>query len=155
MTPARRSKKRSRGAHVDELDALVAPERLDDLLALALAHQPGVDEHARELRTDGLVHERGGDGRVDAAGEAADDPFGADLVADRVDRRLDDRGHRPGRPAAARVVEEVLEHLLPVRRVHHLGVELHAVDASIAVLERGRGRVGRGRGDDEPVRGRA
>ena len=74
------------GAHVDELDALVAAERLDDLIALALAHEAGVDEHARELRPDRLVHERGRDRGVDAAGQAADDPLGADLRADRVDR---------------------------------------------------------------------
>ena len=104
------------GPDVDELDALMAVERLDDLVALALAHQPGVDEHARELRADRLVHERGGHGRVDAAGQAADDPSAADLGAHRVDLLLDDRAHRPRRRAAARVVEEVLEHRLAVRR---------------------------------------
>ena len=60
-------------------------ERLDDLVALALAHQPGVDEHARELRADGPVHERGGDRRVDAAGQRADHPAVADLGPDRGD----------------------------------------------------------------------
>jgi hypothetical protein len=34
---------------VDELDALVALEGLHHLLALAEAHEAGVDEHAREL----------------------------------------------------------------------------------------------------------
>ena len=43
--------------------------------------------------------------------------------------------------AAAHVVEEVLEDLLAVRRVHHLGVELHAVDPPLGVLEGGDGRV--------------
>ena len=62
------------GVDVDQLDALVAAERLDDLLALALAHQPGVDEDARELGADGPVDERGGDRRVDAAGQPADGP---------------------------------------------------------------------------------
>ena len=66
---------------MDELDALVAVERLDDLVALALAHQPGVDEHARELRSDRPVHQGGGDGGVDASGQGADDPSVADLAA--------------------------------------------------------------------------
>ena len=62
------------GPHVDELDAEVALERLDDLVALVLAHEAGVDEHAGELVADGLVHERGGHGGVDPAGETADGP---------------------------------------------------------------------------------
>ena len=40
------------GVDVDQLDAHVAAERLDDLLALALAHQAGVDVDARELMPD-------------------------------------------------------------------------------------------------------
>ena len=73
------------GPHVDELDAEVAPEGLDHLLALVLAHEAGVDEHARELGADRLVHEGGGDGGVDAAGQAADGPAGADLGPHRLD----------------------------------------------------------------------
>ena len=46
---------------------MVAAERLDDLLALALAHQAGVDVDARQLVADRPVHERRGDRRVDAA----------------------------------------------------------------------------------------
>ena len=49
------------GVDVDELDALMPPKRLDDLLGFALAHQSGVDEHARELGPDGAMHEGGGD----------------------------------------------------------------------------------------------
>ena len=46
---------------------------IDDGLALALAQQPVVDEHAGELAADGLVEEGGGHGRIDAAAEAEDD----------------------------------------------------------------------------------
>ena len=62
------------GVDVDQLDAHVAPERLDDLLALVLAHQPGVDVDARELVTDRAVHERRRDRRVDAAATARRSP---------------------------------------------------------------------------------
>ena len=79
MTPVEALEEAVGRPHVDELDALVAPEGLDDLLALVLAHEAGVDEHAGELGPDGLVHQRGGDRGVDAAGEAADQPAVADL----------------------------------------------------------------------------
>ena len=85
VTPGEALEEPVGGPHVDELDALVAAEGLDDLLALALAHEAGVDEHAGELGADGLVHEGGGHRRVDAAGQAADDPPVADLRADGLD----------------------------------------------------------------------
>ena len=76
----------------------------------------------------------------------------ADLRADLGDGVLDDRHVRPRRPAAGRVVEERLQHLLAALGVRDLGVELHAVDAAVAVLERGdRHRVG-ARGDREARR---
>ena len=135
--------------HVDQVDVELAAERLLDLLGLALAQQTGVDEHARELVADRLVHERGGDRRVDAAGETADHPLAADLRPDLGDRLLDDRGVRPRRPAAAHVVQERLEHLLAALGVHDLGMELHAVDGAVAVLERGDRGAGRRRRDAE------
>ena len=50
---------------------------------------------------------------------------------------------RPRRPAARRVEQERLQDLLAALGVRDLGVELHAVDAAVAVLERGdRDRVG-------------
>ena len=80
VTPGQALEEPVAGPHVDELDALVAAEGLDDLFALALAHEAGVDEHAGELRPDGPVHECGRDRRVDAAGQAADQPLVADLL---------------------------------------------------------------------------
>ena len=76
----------------------------------------------------------------------------ADLGADLVDRLLDDRRVRPRRPAAAHVEQERLEHLLAALGVRDLGVELHAVDAAVAVLERGDRRARCRRGDDEARR---
>ena len=49
VTPGERVEEAVAGVDVDQLDAHVAPEGLDDLLALVLAHQPGVDVDAREL----------------------------------------------------------------------------------------------------------
>ena len=70
--------------HVDERHAEVPAERLLDLFGLALAQQPGVDEHARQLVADRPVDEQRRDGRVDAAGERAEHLGPPDLGADRV-----------------------------------------------------------------------
>ena len=53
--------------HVHEIDLELAPERLLHLLGLVHPQQAGVDEDAREPVAHRLVHEGGGDGRVDAA----------------------------------------------------------------------------------------
>ena len=53
------------------------------------------------------------------------------------------------RLAAADVVEEAAQQRLTVGRVDDLGVELHAVDAALDVLEHGDGRLGRAGRDAE------
>ena len=59
---------------VDERNIVVAAEQADDLLGLALAQQAVVDEDAGQLVADRLVDQHGRDRRIDAAGQAADDP---------------------------------------------------------------------------------
>ena len=76
----------------------------------------------------------------------------ADLLADRVDLLLDDVDHRPGLPAARDVVQEVLEDVLAVLGVHHLGVPLDAGEPAVEVLERG-DRGGLGGGEHVEARG--
>ena len=114
---------------------------------LALAQQAVVDEDARQLVADRLVHEQRSDGGVDAAGERAEHALAADLGADALDLLLDHGRRRPDGRGAGDLVEEVLQHVLSVRRVHDLGMELDAVQLPRAILERGHGRV-LGRGDD-------
>ena len=125
-----------------------------DLLGLALAQQPVVDEHAGELVADGALHERRRDRGVDAAGQPADRAPVADLGADLLDLLLDDVDHRPGRPAAGDVEQEVAEHLLAVLGVQHLGVPLHAGEPPVEVLEGGDGGAGGGGEHVEPGRRR-
>ena len=126
-----------------------------DLLGLALAHHPVVDVDAGEAVADGALHDRGGDGGVDAAGQRADRAaLLADLLADPLDLLLDDVDHRPGLPAAGDLVQEVLEDLLAVLGVQDLGVPLDAGEAAAGVLEgRDRGVVGGGQ-DGEALGGR-
>jgi hypothetical protein len=139
---------------LDDLEAYAGrrDEILLDLLGLALAQQAVVDEDARQPVADRALDQSRGDGGVDAAGEAADRPLAADLRADPLDLLVDDVDHRPRRPAAGTLVQEVLEHVHALGAVQHLRVELHAVQPLVVVLEHGdRRAVGR-RGDGEAGR---
>src|SRR5262249_25816746 len=65
------------------------------LLGLVLAQQAVVNEYARELRTDGALHERGRDRGIDAARQAADRTAGADLRSDPRGLLVDDVASGP------------------------------------------------------------
>ncbi|PLC12344.1 hypothetical protein AUQ48_08950 [Kocuria flava] len=117
-----------------------------DLLGLALAQQPVVDEHAGELVADRALDERGGHGGVDAAGEPADHGGGADLLADALDVLLDDVAGGPAGLDPGAGEQEALEDLLAVHGVLDLGVPLHAVEPALLV---GKRRHGRGLGGGE------
>ena len=149
VRPAETGEEALAGVDVDQLDPHRAAERLGHLLALTLAHQAGVDVDARQLMTDRPVHERRGDRRVDAAGQRAEHPAVADLGSDAGDLLVDDRRHRPRRRAGRALVQEAAQHAHAVRRVHDLGVELHAVDPPPIVLQHGdRGVLGGRRGGE-------
>ena len=129
VTPASASRSRSGGVDDLEPDPRRCHEVGLDLLGLALAQQSVVDEDAGEVVADGPVHERGGHRGVEPAREPADARLVADLRADRRDLLVDDVRRRPGRREARDGVQEVLEHRLPERRVHHLRMELQAREA--------------------------
>ena len=125
-------------------DAGGGDEVLLDLLGLALAQQPVVDEHTGQLVADGPLDQRRGDRGVDAAGQAADRPRSSPTCS-RIGATCSSTtlcGRPVGLDAGA-VVEEVLEHALAVLGVHHLGVVLHAGQPPLVVLERGDRRVRR------------
>ena len=138
---------------VDQRDVEVLAEGLHDLLGLALAEQAVVDEDAGQLLADRAVHEQGRDGRVDAAGQPADDPLVAHLGADPIDLLLDDLQRRPGGRRADGPEQEVLQELGAARGVLHLGVELDAVEPALGALHRGHRRRRRRRGHPESRRG--
>ena len=136
VTPASAVRKRSRASDGVQPRAGRRDEVLLHLLALARAQQPVVDEHARQPVADRALDERGRHRGVDATGQPADRPPVADLLPDRRDRLLDDRGDRPARGDPGDVVQEPAQHLLAVRGVPDLRVVLHAGQPPLPVFER-------------------
>jgi hypothetical protein len=96
-----------------------------------LPQQTVVDEDAGQLVADRAVDERGGDGRIDAAGEPADRGRRTDLARGSMRSCVVDEGRHVqvgSQPADAQ--QEVLEHLRPPSVCDDLGVELHAVETA-------------------------
>src|SRR5262249_22048662 len=101
------------------------------------AQDPVVHENAGELIADGLVDQHGGDGRIDASGEAADDVAFANLFADAGDGGLDEVGGSPVALRATAVEDEVLDELRTKRSVVNLRVKLHGPDTAVFVRDGG------------------
>ena len=74
LTPSRACEEPFGRVHDAQLGVGVRPEGLGDRVPLAGAEQAVVDEDADDPRPEGLRQQGGGDGRVDAPREAADDP---------------------------------------------------------------------------------
>ncbi len=132
------------GIHMDEVQVVMLLEHGNHIGRLVLAHQTVVDEDAGQLVADGLVDQQRCDRRIDAAGQRADDALIADLSADLLDRLLAIGMHGPVALDAGDLLDEVLDQLGAVGRVHDLGVELHGVVFARFVGNEGEGRVGRG-----------
>src|SRR5829696_5598775 len=126
----------SRRVYVDERHVRVLAERLDDLLGLIVSQETVGDEDARQIVADGPVDEHRRRRRIDPAGEPADGPCVAYLFSYPLDSVGNDVDRRPLGPAAAGLVEEVLEHLHPVLCVPDLGLELDPEAPLFGVLER-------------------
>ena len=117
------------------------------------AHQAGVDEDAGELVADGLVDQDGRDREIDAAGESADHPALADLLADPLHLFRAERFHVPVGGNAGDTRHEIREQRGAARRVHDLGMEHQAVDSSRVVVRDDREGCVRAVADDsEPGR---
>src|SRR4029453_10866404 len=95
------------GIAMHQRNVVVVAEQRDDLIALALSHQPVVDEDAMELIADRLVDKHGGDRRIDPAGEAADHAPLSHLTANALDLLQLEGGHGPVAGAARDVAHEV------------------------------------------------
>src|SRR6185437_1896723 len=103
------------GVHGDERDLEGVAKGGDHLLALLLAHQSVIDEHARELIAHRAMDKQGGNRGVDTARETADDASLPNLSPNPRDLLLGARRRRPGALTATDLTEEAGEDLLAVR----------------------------------------
>ena len=143
-----------RRARNGEVETEVLCEHLLDLLRLAVAKEPVVDEDAVKPRPYRLVEKNCRNGRVNAARKTEDNLVVANLVLHFFDRVFDPRRELPVGVRAADVKYEVRDDLLAVFGVHDLGVELDAEEAA-AFIAHGRIRaVSRLCADLEPGRNR-
>ena len=140
VEPSERGQKFLRRVDMDKGYVVVAAEKADHLLRLALAQKAVVDEDAGQLVADRLVDQDRRDRRIDAAREAADHAGFADLRADAGDLLGAKRGHRPVALEARDFVQEIGDEFGAVGRVDHLGVEHGGVVAPLLVR---RDRIGR------------
>ena len=111
-----------------------------------------IDEHAGELVADRLVDQHRRDRAVDAAGQPADHPAPADLLADVLDRLVLEGAHRPVAAALRDLAHEIAEQRRALRRVHHFEMELRGVELALVVRDHGDRRVLRGADHAEALR---
>ena len=144
--------------NVNQRDVVAVAEQRHDLLRLAEPQQAVVDEHAGELLADRFVDQHRRHRGVDAAGQPADHPALADLLADLLDRLVAERAHRPVAVAADDLADEIAQQRRAMRRVHDLEMELRRVELARLVgdhrdrrIRRGRDRAEAGRQLGHPV----
>src|SRR5690606_40152494 len=140
--------------HLDAHAALISSgsHGRHHLVAFLPAQQAGIDEHAGQPVTDGLVQQGCDHGGIDAAGQAQQHLVIADLFAHAGDLVLDDVGSGPGKIAAADVGNEAPQHRPALFGVRHFGMELHAVDVARLVGHRHDRHAAGARGDAETRR---
>ena len=117
------------------------------LVALVLAQQAVVHKDARQLTAHRPLQQRGGHGAVHAAGQSQQHPAIADLLPALGHSLLQIGRHGPLRPEAADLIQKVLQNLAAILGMHHLRVELHAVELLFQALDR-RMAAALGGGDD-------
>jgi len=129
------------GVHADEVDVkavgVAGAEDGADLFLLVLAQQAVVNKDAGQLLADGLGQHGSQHGGIDAAGQGAEHLAAADALSQGLDVVLHEGVHLPVAGAAADIVHEVVQHLLALSGVEHLGVELNGVQPLFLVLSCG------------------
>ena len=128
---------------MNERDVVVPAKQFDHGLAFVQAQQPVIDEDAGELVADRFVDQHGGNRAVDATGQPANYPALADLLADLLDRLVLVGAHGPVAAALRDLANEIAQKLRPLRRVHHLKMELRGVELPLLVGDHGDRRVRR------------
>ena len=122
--------------YADKVDVELAAlaKDLADLLALILAQQTVVHEHAGQLLADGLGQHGRADAGIHAARQGAEHLAVADLFAQGLDGVFHEGIHLPVTGAAADIIDEVMQNFRAILGVQDLGVELHSVEAACLIL---------------------
>ena len=154
VTPARRSRNRSRRVDEVERQLQLVAEPLPDLVRLVVAQQPVVHEDAGQPIADRAMDQHRRDRGIDAARQSAHDLARPDLLPNPLGRLLDERGDRPVARAAADAVGEVPQDLEAVVGVRHFGMEQQRVQLPVRRLHGGDRRRRARRGDRKPGRHR-
>ena len=129
------------GIDVFDPDVELLVEEVHQELGLTLPHEALVDEHAGQLITDRLVQQEGEGGGVDTTGEGEQDALIPDLTA-HIGNRLIDKGRRgPIRKTTGDVIDEVADQGHSALGMHHLRVELNAIQTALVVGNRRLRRV--------------
>ena len=104
------------GVDADKVDVELAAlaKGLTDLLALVLAQQTMVNEHAGQLLANGLCQHSCADAGINAAGQGAEHLAVADLLAQCLDGVLDERIHLPVTSTVAYIIDEVMQNFRAV-----------------------------------------
>src|SRR5581483_6875344 len=109
-------------------------------IRLPLPHQAGVDVNAAHASGRQRAQtERVGDGGIHAAADEEEHVAVADAIANSLFDLRDTVSRIPVWRAAADAEYEVREDFAPVRRVDHLGMKLHAVEAAHRLPDSGNG----------------
>ena len=133
-----------------EIGLEVRGEGLDDGRSLVFSQQSVVDENTRDLTADGFAQQGGHHCRIDATGEAANHPIGADFLAEMVDRLGGKILQPPSPPAAAERAHKVGQNRAAGGGVRDLGMKLQAVHRQRLVADCGQ-RAGGGAGKRDEV----
>ena len=129
-----------------QIDVEMTAERALHEFTFVLSEQTVVHEDAGELIADRACQQGGHHGGVDATRQTADHPTITDLGLHSGTFRFHEFAHLPASGTTADAEEEVSQNVDAVRRVRHLGVELHAEEGKLVVHDRGE-RTGVGVGE--------
>src|ERR1700719_450686 len=115
------------GIDANDLHAHVLCERGHHLIAFTQTQQSMIDEYASQLRADGLMQQRGQDGRINPTRQSQQYPIAANLSANARDAVLDDVAGRPARGTTGDLTNEAAQNLAALQGMRHFGMKLQAV----------------------------
>mmetsp|Transcript_29 Transcript_29/g.56 ORF Transcript_29/g.56 Transcript_29/m.56 type:complete len:264 (-) Transcript_29:148-939(-) len=124
------------GVDAPEVHVALVAHALQAVLRLVFSQAPVVDHHGMEPVTDGLCHQDGGDGRIDAAAHGTHHVAVSHLFANVLDELLGVVGHDPVLLGPRNLDAEILEDVLPQRGVRDFWMELQTPHALFRVFDR-------------------